>query len=322
MPDYKLFPEIEPYNTGTLKVSDIHTMFYEEAGNPEGKPALFLHGGPGVGIMPGYRRFFDPDFYRVILPDQRGAGRSTPHAELAENTTWDIVEDLEKLRKHLGVDKWVVMGGSWGSTLAISYAITYPRSIKGIIMRGIFLSRPFEINWLHKKGGASQIYPDEWERYIAPISENKRGDTVKAYYEMLTSDDEAVRRKAAKAWSRWEGAIMTLFPDVEALEKMTEEKSAMSIGSIECYYTLNNFFMKSDDYLLENIGKMKGIPLRIVQGRYDIICPMQSAWDLHHALPDSELVIVPNGAHSPMDEGMIEELIRGSEDFKELLLTE
>ncbi|MBD3170276.1 MAG: prolyl aminopeptidase [candidate division Zixibacteria bacterium] len=318
MPDHKLYPEIEPYSTGTLNVSDIHTIFYEEAGNPDGKPALFLHGGPGVGINPGYRRFFDPGFYRAILPDQRGAGRSTPHAEIEENTTWDIVDDLEKLREHLGVDKWLVMGGSWGSTLALSYAITYPDSIAGIIIRGVFLARPFEIEWLHKPGGASRIYPDKWEKYLEAVPEDKRGNTARAYYEMLTSEDDNIRSKAAKAWSSWEGAITTLFPDEQALAEMTEDKTSMSIGRIECYYTINNFFMKSDNYLLENINNMRGIPVRIVQGRYDIICPVQSAWDLHKALPDSELVIVPNGAHSPMDEGMAGELVKAAEEFKKL----
>lgn len=315
---YELFPAIEPFRTGTLEVSTTHTVFYEEVGKPDGKPALFLHGGPGVGILPQYRRFFDPDFYRSILLDQRGAGRSTPHAELQENTTWHIVEDLEKLRLHLDLDPWLIMGGSWGSTLALSYAITYPESIQGIIIRGVFLARPSEITWLHKQGGTSNIFPDEWEKYVALVPEDERDDTVKAYFRILTGGDKEAQLKAAKAWSNWEAAIMNLIPDQEAIEDMTDDEAALSIGRIECQYTINNFYMKSDNYLLENIDKIKDIPCRIVQGRYDVICPMVSAWDLHKALPKSDLRIVPDGSHSPLDPGMIHELIQGSEDFKDL----
>lgn len=313
-----LYPEIEPYTTGYLKVSDLHTIHYEEVGNPDGMPALFLHGGPGVGILPSYRRFFDPFYYRVILPDQRSAGRSRPHAELAENTTWDLVEDLEKIRTHLGINNWVVMGGSWGSTLALSYAITYPERVAGIIIRGVFLARPSEITWLHHEGGASQIFPDEWERYLAPIAGHTCKNNVEAYYQILTTGNVAEQKSAARAWARWEAAIMTLLPDPEALEEMSEESTALSIGRIECHYTFNKFFMKSDNHILDNCSKISHIPSRIVQGRHDIICPMISAWELHKALPKSELCIVPDGAHSPMDKGMTHELIRAAEDFKAL----
>jgi proline iminopeptidase len=312
-----LFPEAEPYSTGYLKVSDIHSMHFEEAGNPQGRPALFLHGGPGVGILPAYRRFFDPDHYQLILPDQRGAGRSLPHAELQQNTTQDLVEDLEKLRFHLGIDDWIVMGGSWGSTLALSYAIAYPESVAGLILRGIFLARPNETVWLHQQGGASQIFPDEWERYLAPVA-GHADNTVTEYYKIFTSGSESEQLAAAKAWARWEAATMTLIPDTEALHEMSDGKTALSIGRIECHYTYNNFFMKTDNYLLENIDRISHIPCRIVQGRHDIICPMISAWELHKALPQSELRIVPDGAHSPMDPGMISELVQSAEDFKEL----
>jgi proline iminopeptidase len=315
---FNLYPEIDPYGTGTLKVSDLHTIFFEEVGNPGGKPALFLHGGPGVGILPGYRRFFDPEFYRIILPDQRGAGRSTPHAELRKNTTWDLVEDIEKLRNHLGIDRWIVMGGSWGSTLALCYAIQYPGSVAGVAIRGVFLARPFEIDWLHHPGGAAAIYPDEWEKYLAPIPDDERDHPVKAYYRILTSDDAEARVTAAQAWARWEASIMNLFPDPAAVEEMATGDSALSIGRIECYYTLNNFFMKSDNYILENADKMAKVPCRIVQGRYDIICPVISAWDLHRALPGSDLRIVADGGHSPLDAGMVDELVRATEDFKTL----
>lgn len=313
-----LYPEIEPYKTDYLKVSDLHSIHYEEAGHPAGRPALFLHGGPGVGILPAYRRFFAPDHYRIVLPDQRGAGRSVPHAELRENSTWDLVEDIEKLRLHLGVKQWMVMGGSWGSTLAFCYAISHPDSVSGIIVRGVFLGRPSEIRWLHGAGGASQIFPDEWEKYLAPIEGHTYRDNVEAYYHLLTEGDAETQLAAARAWSRWEAATMTLLPDEEALHEMSDEHTAVSIGRIECHYTFNTFFMKSDNYILDNCGSISHIPCRIVQGRHDIICPMISAWELHKALPRSELRIVPDGAHSPMDPGMVHELVQASEDFKEL----
>ena len=279
---------------------------------------MFLHGGPGVGILPNYRRFFDPEFYRIILPDQRGAGRSTPHATLEENTTWELVEDLEKLRIHLGIEKWLVMGGSWGSTLALSYAITYPESILGLIVRGIFLGRRSETKWFFEEGGASQIFPDEWELLQIPIPPEERKDLVGAYFKILTGTNEKAMREAAKAWTRWEAATMTLVPDPEAMEKMMAEHSALAIARIECYYTYHDFFMKSDNYLLENAARIRELPCRIVQGRHDIICPAASAWELHKALPKSDLRIVADGAHSPMDPGMIHELVLASEDFKSL----
>jgi proline iminopeptidase len=313
-----LYPEVEPFRTGTLNVSDIHTMYYEEVGNPEGRPVLFLHGGPGVGILPDYRRFFDPTVYLVVLPDQRGAGRSTPHAELTENTTWDIVEDLEKLRTHLRVDTWVVMGGSWGSTLALCYAIQHPSSVAGLIIRGVFLARPFEVEWLHREGGASRIYPDEWERYLSPIPEGDREDTLAAYYRILTRGEPLEQEEAARAWTRWEAFTMTLLPDPAAVDEMVNDTKALSIGRIECHYTVNNFFMESDNYILENVDRIAEIPCRIVQGRYDTICPVASAWELHKALPNSDLRIVSDGSHSPMDAGMIHELIQASDDFKTL----
>lgn len=314
-----LYPEIQPYATGELRVSSLHTMFYEEVGNPKGKPALFLHGGPGVGIMPNYRRFFDPDFYHVVLPDQRGAGRSTPHAELKENTTWDIVEDLEKLRAHMGVDKWIVMGGSWGSTLGLCYAMKYPQSILGLILRGVFLARPFELVWLHHRdGGAHRVFPDEWERYTAILPENRRDNPVTAYYEILTTGDENARKEAASAWTRWEASTMNLVPDEPAIRRMMVEGTALAISRIECHFTHHNFFMHSDNELLDGAKTIAHIPTRIVQGRHDIICPPISAWDLHRALPKSELRIVPDGAHSPMDPGMIHQLVTASEDFKTL----
>lgn len=313
----QLYPEIEPFRTGRLPVSDLHTLYYEEVGNPQGLPAVFLHGGPGVGIMPKYRQFFDPAAYHLVLFDQRGAGKSTPHAELRENTTWDLVEDIEKLRRHLGIEKWVVFGGSWGSMLALCYAIRHPASVRGIIIRGVCLGRRFETEWLHHNG-ASEIYPDEWEHYQALIPPAERGNMVQAYYDRLTGSDGDLQVKAAIAWTRWEGATMSIVLDRDALESFLDPHTSLSIGRIECTYTLKDWFLPSDNYILENAHRMKDIPCRIVQGRYDVICPVRSAWDLHRALPKSELTIVPLGAHSPVDDAMARELVRATEDFKSL----
>jgi len=305
----RLFPEIEPHATGRLEVSDLHTMFYEEVGKPRGRPALFLHGGPGVGILPGYRRFFDPDHYRVILPDQRGAGRSTPHAEIRQNTTWDLVADLEKLRRRLGIENWVVMGGSWGSLLALCYAIAHPQSVAGIIVRGVFLGRPSDIAWLHQPGGASEIFPDEWERYAGAVAERGSPAIVSAYLKHLTNPDEEVQIAAARAWARWQSATMTLIPDQAAMAEIAGGRSALAIARIECIYTHDRFFLESEDHVLENAG-------RIVQGRYDVICPTVQAWDLHQALPASRLTIVPDGSHSPMEAGMAAALVGATEEFR------
>jgi proline iminopeptidase len=314
-PTTSLYPAIEPYNVGRLAVSDLHTIIYEEVGNPTGRPALFLHGGPGVGISPDYRRFFDPEYYRIILVDQRGAGRSTPHSEIRENTTWDIVEDLEKLRKQLGLNDWIVMGGSWGSLLALCYAIRHPASVAGIIIRGIFLGRQFEIDWIHGEHGAALIYPDEWERYSAPVKDAE--DKVAAYCKLVNDDDISVAMSAAKSWTRWEGAMNTLFPDMEALDSMLQDNSALSIARIESHFTANGFFLESDNFVLDNAAVIAHIPTRIVQGRYDTICPPISAWELHKALSASTLTLVPDGAHSPVDGGMTAELIRASDEFRD-----
>ncbi len=312
-----LFPPIEPFRTGQLKVSELHEIFYEEVGNPHGIPIVFLHGGPGVGIMPDYRRFFDPQAYHVVLPDQRGAGRSTPHAELRENTTWALVDDLEQLREHLGIQQWILFGGSWGSTLALCYAETHPDSVSDIILRGVFLGRQLEVNWLHKFG-MSEIYPDEWEKYQFLVPPGERNDMVKAYYALLTAADAEMQMRAAASWSRWEAATMNVQPDHSAISAFTDGPMALSIGRIECHYTYHRFFFDSDNFILDHAHTIEHIPCRIVQGRYDVICPVRAAWDLHRILPKSELVIVTDGAHSPMDEGMIRELVRATEEFKEL----
>ena len=313
--EQSLYPRIEPYRVGELRVSDLHTIVYEEVGNPDGRPALFLHGGPGVGISPGYRRFFDPDYFRIVLVDQRGAGRSRPHAEIRENTTADIVGDLEALRQHLGIRDWIVMGGSWGSLLALCYAINHPASVAGMIIRGIFLGRRFEIDWIHGPEGAARIYPDEWEKYTALVADAP--DIVEAYCELLASEDEATRKAAAKAWTRWEASMVTLLPDPKALEQALADHSALSIARIESHFTANDFFLEDENFVLDNAAVIADIPLCIVHGRYDTICPPVSAWELHKALPHSELTLVPDGAHSPLDGGMTKALVHAADAMRD-----
>ena len=320
MTEPELFPPVEPHRDGELRVSDLHTIRYQEVGPADGRPALYLHGGPGIGILPGYRRFFDPAFYRTVLPDQRGAGRSTPSAEIRENTTWDLVEDLERLRRHLGIRDWVVLGGSWGSTLALCYAIAHPESVAGLIVRGVFLGRAAEIAWLHGDAGAALVYPDEWEAFRAPVAHLPPAQTVAGYMALLTGPDEALRQSAAVSWSRWEMSMSTLVRDSAAIARLGDDPLTLAKARIECHYTHNGFFLESDDHILGNASRIAGIPCRIVQGRHDVICPTVSAFQLHRALPGSELVIVPDGAHSPMDPGMAAALVRATEDFKQRAL--
>jgi proline iminopeptidase len=310
-----LYPPIEPYDRGTLKVSDLHALYYEQAGNPEGQPVVFLHGGPGGGLVPEYRQFFDPSAYRVILFDQRGAGRSTPHASLEENTTWHLVEDIEKLREHMGVENWHVFGGSWGSTLALAYAETHPERARSLTLRGIFLCRPKEIQWFYQEG-ASWIFPDVWEEYERVIPEGERGDFVSAYYRRLTSDDEQTRLAAARAWSVWEGSTSKLLFDYELIERFDEAEFALAFARIECHYFMNNAFFPTDNYLIENVGKIRHIPAVIVQGRYDVVCPARSAWELHRAWPEAELRIVPDAGHSATEPGIVSALVEATDKFK------
>jgi len=313
----KLFKEIEPYNSGMLKVSDLHTLYYEEVGNPEGKPIVVFHGGPGAGISTDYRRYFDPLFYRIILFDQRGAGKSTPHAELKDNTTEHLIEDIEKLRVFLNIQKWVVLGGSWGTTLALSYGIKHPDKVYGLILRGIFLGRKEDINWLYQEG-ASNIYPDKWENYKKIIPEDERYDYVTAYYNRLTSNDEKIRMEAAKAWSIWEGSVVNLLPNEETVKAFGESDLALSIARLECHYFYNNMFNDNDNYILENIDKIKDIPCRIVHGRYDMDCRLSGAWELQSKLNNSKLCIVKDAGHSGMEPGTISELVNATEEFKKL----
>jgi proline iminopeptidase len=311
----ELYPPIEPYDSGRLRVSPIHNVYYEECGNPEGQPVVFLHGGPGGGIVSDYRRYFDPAAYRVVLFDQRGSGQSTPHAELEGNTTWDLVEDIETLREKLGIDTWQVFGGSWGSTLALAYAETHPERVRSLVLRGIFLCRPKEIRWFYQEG-ASWIFPDVWEEFEKVIPEEERGDFVSAYYRRLTSADEATRLEAARAWSVWEGSTSKLLFDYASIEKFADPEFALAFARIECHYFMHDAFFPTENYLIENVGKIRHIPAVIVQGRYDVVCPIKSAWELHKAWPEADLRVVPDAGHSVTEPGIIHELVSATDRFK------
>lgn len=311
------YPSIEPFDTGRLKVSPIHELYYEQTGNPNGQPAVFLHGGPGAGLIPDYRRFFDPETYRVVLFEQRGCGRSTPHASLEDNTTWHLVDDIEKLREHLGIDRWLVFGGSWGSTLSLAYAQMHPDRVTALVLRGIFLCREKELRWFYQAGeGASAIFPDLWEDYVNVIPPAERGDMLTAYHRRLMSDDEKVRLEAAKAWSVWEGSILKLIPDQDVIRNSGEDQFALAVARIEAHYFVNKAFFDSDNYLIENVGKIRHIPSVIVQGRYDIVCPMMSAWELHRAWPEADMQIVPDAGHASTEPGIIDQLVTATDRFR------
>ena len=313
----QLYPEIEPYNQFDLKVSDLHTIHVEESGNINGKPVIFLHGGPGGGIEPVYRQYFDPEKWRIIVFDQRGCGQSTPHAELQENTTWDLIADIEIIRQHLEIDKWVVFGGSWGSTLSLSYAITHPDRCKALVLRGIFMIRKKEINWFYQDG-TSNIYPDAWEHYLRPIPEDERHDLVAAYYKRLTSNDDSVRIEAAKAWSIWEASTSKLIQSEESIHAFEDAKVAEAFARIECHYFTNRGFFDTDEWLLENVDKIRHIPTVIVQGRYDVVCPMISAWELHRTFPEADFEIVQDAGHSMTEKGIAAKLVEYTDKFSEL----
>jgi proline iminopeptidase len=310
-----LYPAIEPYDQGMLPVSPVHTLYYEQCGNPQGQPVVFLHGGPGGGISPDYRRFFDPAAYRIVLFDQRGSGKSTPHANLEENTTWHLVADIEQLREHLGIESWVVFGGSWGSTLALAYAQTHPARARALVLRGIFLCRPKEIRWFYQEG-ASAVYPDAWEHYVKVIPEAERADLLGAFHRRLTSDDEAVRLEAARAWSVWEGSTSKLYPDEDFIAHFGDPQFALAFARIECHYFMNNAFFETDNYLIENVGRIRHIPAVIVQGRYDVVCPLMSAWELHRAWPEADLQIIPNAGHSALEPGTRSALVEATDRFR------
>ncbi len=309
-----LYPELQPYNRGRLRVSDIHEIYFEECGNPRGKPALVLHGGPGGGISPFLRRLHDPSVYRIILFDQRGCGNSTPHAELRDNTTWHLVADMETLRLHLGIDRWQVLGGSWGSTLALAYAQTHPSKVTELILRGIFTVRQQEIRWFYQEG-ASALFPDVWETYVAPIPQEERGDFVSAYYRRLTGTNAAEQLACAKAWSQWEASTISLIQNPAVISNFSADKFALAFARIECHYFINKGFFKNEGQLLASAHLLRDIPGVIVQGRYDVVTPMETAWALHKAWPQAQFEIIPDAGHTATDKGNADALIRATESF-------
>lgn len=309
-----LFPDRLSYRNGRLQVSNLHEIYFEECGNPKGKPVIVLHGGPGGGISPFLRRLHDPEFYRIVLFDQRGCGQSTPHAELRENTTWHLVEDMEKLREHLGISRWQVFGGSWGSTLALAYAQTHPGRVTELILRGIFTGRSKEIRWFYQEG-ASALFPDAWERYLAPIPEWERGDLISAYHRRLTGENDGERLACAKAWSQWEGATISLVPDAARIARFGEERFATAFARIECHYFKHGCFFERDGQLINSANRLKSIPGVIVHGRYDVVTPLTSAWELHKMWPEASLEIVADAGHTVTEPGITDALVRATNRF-------
>ena len=309
-----LFPEIEPFDSGRLQVDEVHSVYFEQCGNPRGKPVVFVHGGPGGGSSPVHRRFWDPAVHRIVLFDQRGCGRSTPHAELRNNTTWDLIADMERIRAHLAIDRWQLFGGSWGSTLALAYAQEYPQRVTEMILRGIFLLRRREIEWYYQEG-ASRIFPEAWQKYLEPIPEDERGDMVGAYYRRLTSADRKERLAAARAWSMWEGSTSRLVPDPNLIARTGEASFAEAFARIECHYFINCGFFDNPNQLLDNMHRLSNIPAVIVQGRYDIVCPVESAFQLHQAWPKSKLIVAPGAGHSALEPEITEQLVAATTSF-------
>ena len=310
-----LYPEIEPYESGMLDVGDGHRLYWELSGNPNRMPVVFLHGGPGGGSSPDHRRQFNPDKYKILVFDQRGCGKSTPYAELDHNTTWDLFDDIEKLRTEVGkVDKWQVFGGSWGSTLALAYAETYPERVTELVLRGIFLFDQHEIDWMYTPGGASQVYPDKFAEFIGLIPENERGDLVEAYRKRLTSSDKDEQLRAAQAWSKWEGDIVTLLPSPSTIEHFTSPDVAVAVARIENHYMANHGWLE-EGQLLRGASRLKGIPGAIVQGRHDTCTPPVAAWKLKQAWPEVELNIIPDAGHLFSEPGNLDALVRATDKF-------
>ncbi len=310
----QFYPELQPYSRGRLRVSDLHEIYFEECGNPKGKPAVVLHGGPGGGISPFLRRLHDPKQYRIILFDQRGCGQSTPHAELRENTTWHLVADMEALRSHLGIETWQVLGGSWGSTLALAYAQAHRERVDELILRGIFTIRKREIDWFYQEG-ASLLFPDVWETYLAPIPAAERGDLVAAYYRRLTGDNAQEQLTCAKAWSQWEASTLSLRPNPQLISEFGGDAFALAFARIECHYFVNKGFFDRDGQLLADAPKLRNIPGVIIQGRYDVVTPMETAWALHRAWPEAHFEIIPDAGHTATEPGLTDALIRATDRF-------
>lgn len=309
------FPPIEPYRTHRLKVSALHELYLAEYGNPDGKPVILVHGGPGAGSNPSMPRFHDPAAHRLVLFDQRGCGRSTPHAELEENTTWDLVADMERIRLHLGIERWQLFGGSWGSCLSLAYAETHPERVTEIILRGIFTLRERELRWFYQEG-ASFLLPEAFEDYCRPIPVEEHGDMIGAYYRRLTGPDAEVRLACARAWSMWEGSALSLLPDPGRVAAFGSPHYAIAFARIECHYFQNKGFLDSDDQLIARAHLLRDVPGVIVHGRYDLCTPVATAWDLHKAWPEAELVIIPDSGHAMSEPGIVDALVRATEKFK------
>jgi proline iminopeptidase len=306
-----LFRDIEPFSFGWLSTDGPHEIYYEECGAPRGKPAVILHGGPGGAVNPTMRRFFDPNKWRMALFDQRGCGRSRPNASLEDNTTWSLIADIERLREHLGIEKWTVFGGSWGSTLALAYAIAHPDRVEGLVLRGIFLLTQKELSWFYQ-GGASMLFPDAWERFLAPIPVEERGDLMAAYHRRLTHPDRRIQAEAAGAWSQWEGDTISLRGPEARPPKFNEEDFAIAFARIECHFFTNGGFFDEDGWILKNIDKIRHIPAWIVQGRFDVVTPLDSAWSLHRAWPEASFEIVWDAGHASTEPGVIDGLVRAT----------
>ncbi|MEC7120493.1 MAG: prolyl aminopeptidase [Pseudomonadota bacterium] len=309
-----LYPVIAAYQDGFLQVSPLHRLYYAEYGNPNGIPVVFLHGGPGGGLQPNYARYFDPQKWRIVLFDQRGCGRSTPFAELRDNTTWDLVADIEALRHHLKIQRWAVFGGSWGSTLALAYGIRHPACCTGFFLRGIFLLRKKEIDWFYQSG-CSKLFPEAWADYLAVIPIEEQDDLVHAYFKRLNSPDPLIRQAAAKAWSTWEGSTSKLIPDPQMIAQYGADHFAEAFARIECHYFVNRGFFPTDQYLLEHIAALRHIPCTIVHGRYDVVCPVENAWELHQAWPEATLRIIADAGHALSETGITDALIRATDAF-------
>ncbi len=308
-----LFPAIEPLEKGFLEVSSIHTIYWERSGNPNGKKILIIHGGPGGGSQPRYRRYFNPEKFDIIQFDQRGCGLSKPFSELKENTTIDLINDIEKLREKLKIDKWHLFGGSWGSTLSLIYAIENPSRVLSLTLRGIFLCRSFELSWFYQYG-ASEIFPDEFEKYISVIPESSRNNLIKAFHEYLTSENIELRKKASMAWTRWELSTSHLYKKEITMNPNAKNSFSDAFARIECHYFINNIFL-DDNFILDNINRIELVPTTIIQGRYDVVCPVRSAWDLQKKLKKAKLIIVPDSGHSMSEKGITKELIKATNNL-------
>ena len=309
-----LYPALRPYRRGWLRVSPLHEIYYEECGNPRGKPAVFVHGGPGAGANEASRRFFDPKHYRIVVFDQRGCGRSRPHASLVDNTTWHLVADMEQLRRHLGIERWLVFGGSWGSTLSLAYSQAHPAAVSELVLRGIFMLRKWETDWFYQRG-ASALFADRWEQYVAPIPPRERGDLLQAFHRRLTGRNRARQLEAARAWSVWEAATSFLRTDETQIRKWGSAAFALAVARIECHYFVNNGFLRREDQLLRDVRRIRHIPAVIIQGRYDVVCPMQTAWDLHRAWPEADFRLVADAGHSALEPGITHELVSATSRF-------